>query len=82
MTAASADASAHDEKRHGNAHVAEPKATAQSGDHQTRLRDVLVPDADPGNVASLSPDSAENEDEGTKEMAYASPRDPLAGSDC
>ena len=53
---------ADDETCRGNAHVAEPNATAESGDQETRRGDVVVPDADPGSVASFITNLAENED--------------------
>ena len=52
---------AEDETCRGNAHVVEPKATAQSGDLQTICGDALLSDAEPGSVASFITDLVENE---------------------
>ena len=52
------------ENKHENhAQVADPQATAQSGDPEARRGDALVPDVDPGSVASVVTELAENDEE-------------------
>ena len=60
-----------DETCRVDAHVAEPEATAQSGDQQARRADAVVPEVDLGSVASLIADLAENEDNNYTELLSA-----------
>ena len=59
---------ADDETCRGYAHVAEPKATAQSGELQTICGDGLVPDSEQGGAAKFITDLAENEDNNYNEL--------------